>query len=116
MAHKKIGTRLASDIAEKIAKKAFEHLIPVLEEQLREIGREAYKRIDDDVGAFFAPTVARQIMTANAEASSDLRMIAVGGRRRARAVMRMFPATILAFDRLLEALLQRSSRSWPWPP
>ena len=49
MAHKKIGTQLASDIAEKIAKKAFEHLIPVLEEQLREIGREAYKRIDDDV-------------------------------------------------------------------
>ena len=49
MAHKKIGRQLALDIAEKIAKKAFEHLIPVLEEQLREIGREAYKRIDDDV-------------------------------------------------------------------
>lgn len=49
MAHKKIGTQLASDIAEKIAKKAFEHLIPALEEQLREVGREAYKRIDDDI-------------------------------------------------------------------
>ena len=49
MAHKKIGTQLASDIAKKIAAKTFEHLIPVLEEQLREIGREAYKRIDDDV-------------------------------------------------------------------
>jgi hypothetical protein len=49
MAHKKIGTQLASDIAERIAKKAFEHLIPTLEEQLREIGREAYKRIDDNV-------------------------------------------------------------------
>ena len=49
MAHKKIGTQLASDIAEKIAKKAFEHLIPALEEQLREVGREAYKRVDDDI-------------------------------------------------------------------
>ncbi len=75
----------------------------------------AKERIDDDVGAFFAPTVARQIMTANAEASSDLRTIAVGGRRYALAVMRMFPATILAFDRLLEALLQRSSRSADLP-
>lgn len=67
---------------------------------------EARETSSDDVGCFFAPTVARQIMTANVKASSDLRSVEIGGRRFALAVVRMFPKHLLGFNRLIEALLE----------
>ncbi len=75
----------------------------------------AKERHDDDVSEFFAPTVARQIMTSNVEASPNMRAVEVGGRRFALAVMRMFPATILPFNRLIETLLETSSKSADMP-
>ncbi|MGN7126803.1 hypothetical protein [Methylorubrum thiocyanatum] len=71
----------------------------------------AKERHDDDVSEFFAPNVARQIMTANATASPNLRSVEIGGRRYALAVMRMFPSTLLPFNRLVETLLESSSKS-----
>lgn len=70
---------------------------------------------DDDVSEFFTPTVARQIMTSNAQASSNMRTLDMGGRRYALAVMQMFPSTILPFNRLLDSLLESSSRTADLP-
>ncbi len=75
----------------------------------------AKERHDDDVSEFFTPTVARQIMTSNAQAASNMRALDMGGRRYALAVMRMFPSTILPFNRLLDSLLESSSRSADMP-
>lgn len=75
----------------------------------------AKERHDDDVSDFFTPTVARQIMTSNAQASSNMRALDMGGRRYALAVMRMFPSSILPFNRLLDSLLESSSRSADMP-
>ncbi len=70
---------------------------------------------DDDVSEFFSPTIARQIMTGNVEASPNMRSVEVGGRRFAIAVMRMFPSMILPFNRLIETLLESSSRAADMP-
>lgn len=75
----------------------------------------AKERHDDDVSEFFTPTVARQIMTSNAQASSNMRALDMGGRRYALAVMRMFPSTILPFNRLLDSLLESTSRTADMP-
>jgi intracellular multiplication protein IcmB len=75
----------------------------------------AKEQHNDDVGDFFAPTVARQIMTANANASGNMRTLEMGGRRYALAVMRMFPSTILPFNRLLETLLETTTKTADMP-
>ncbi|MCP1551442.1 MULTISPECIES: hypothetical protein [Methylorubrum] len=75
----------------------------------------AKERHDDDVSEFFTPTVARQIMTSNAEAANNMRALDMGGRRYALAVMRMFPASILPFNRLLETLLESASKTADMP-
>ena len=75
----------------------------------------AKERHDDDVSEFFTPTVARQIMTSNAEAANNMRALDMGGRRYALAVMRMFPSTLLPFNRLLETLLEASSKTADMP-
>lgn len=75
----------------------------------------AKERHDDDVSEFFTPTVARQIMTGNAEAANNMRALDMGGRRYALAVMRMFPATILPFNRLLETLLESTAKTADMP-
>ncbi len=59
---------------------------------------------DVDVSGFFTPTVARQIMTSNATASSDLRTVEYGGRRYGIVTMRMFPAELQPFNRLIQSL------------
>ncbi|MDP4025769.1 hypothetical protein Q8W71_24360 [Methylobacterium sp. NEAU 140] len=75
----------------------------------------AKERHDDDVSEFFTPNLARQIMTGNATAVGNMRALDMGGRRHALAVMRMFPATILPFNRLLETLLESASRTADMP-
>jgi intracellular multiplication protein IcmB len=75
----------------------------------------AKERHDDDVSEFFTPSVARQIMTSNAQAANNMRALDMGGRRYALAVMRMFPSSILPFNRLLDTLLESSTRAADMP-
>ena len=76
---------------------------------------EARESLSEDVGCFFAPTVARQVMTANVKASADLRTVEIGGRRFALAVVRMFPKHLLGFNRLIETLLEGGANTANMP-
>lgn len=70
---------------------------------------QAKENINTDMGSIFSPTLARQLLTSNAQASNDLRTISMGGRQYALAVVRVFQTTLTDFNNLLSKLADPNS-------
>ena len=85
MKHRKIGQQLADAIAEAIADKAFEHLIPAAKKAVEAVAVEAYSKIDAEIDLYRAceyglvrenESIAVSIRTNNKKQSQSLTLVA----------------------------------------